>query len=351
MTGNILDYLEWRGDISFEHSQLNSIDALIFATLSYVNYQGVTDDELTLAKAYELWEAQPEEDKLRGANSIQENCKILAKMVAECPRFKDVKLTNYIENTDVAMEKQFSAMTFILPAGDVFIAFRGTDSTIVGWKENFNSTFLDSTPAQNAASDYANKAAEKYPMSRLYIGGHSKGGNLSVWSAMHLPKESKARLVKVFNNDGPGFSDNVFASEDYMDIEDRILSYVPQSSVVGVLMGHCDYRTIKSTKVSIMQHDMFSWEIKGTDFEYVEERSLQGKLLEKQLNDIIDQLDPESFADFTGEVYQLLQEENIETVPELERNFVKCAVKLLPKYVNTKINDMWIEEKDERFPF
>ena len=181
-------------------------------------------------------------------------------------RFRDMKLNCYINLVEKEWETQFSAITFILDDGTLVLAFRGTDETIIGWKEDFNMAFQEAVPAQLLAQDYVRKVAAEYVMP-LRLGGHSKGGNLAVFAAARSTPDIQQRILEVYNNDGPGFTDYLMGDPGYLAMVPRIKTYVPQSSVIGMLLEHEEpYTIIKSNQVSVLQHDPYSWEVMGPNF-------------------------------------------------------------------------------------
>ncbi len=210
--GNIFDYLTWRGDINFFERKPNPIDGLIFSALAYLNFSA---SDFALKEAYDRLNMVKEEEQYRGLDIVKDNHFLLVKKCAKSPRYQNVIIINYIENTDIENQCQFSATSFLLPGDIIFIAYRGTDSSLIGWKEDLNMAFTSGTPAQLMATEYAKKIAEKYPSYHLYLCGHSKGGNLAVWAAVHLPEKIKQRIIKVYNNDGPGFINDLTESQEY----------------------------------------------------------------------------------------------------------------------------------------
>lgn len=42
---NIMDYMDWRGDLSFEADEFNEVDNLILAQLAYVDFEGIVTAE------------------------------------------------------------------------------------------------------------------------------------------------------------------------------------------------------------------------------------------------------------------------------------------------------------------
>lgn len=332
MEGNLFDYLEWRGDLTFAQSPLNPIDALAFSSLAYMNLPLLAGEKMTLDELYPLWLAQPKEEQFRGLDfSRPANCQLMDK-VCHSIRFRNVEVTNYREKTSVESEIQFSAMTFLLPSGEAFLAFRGTDNTLVGWKEDFNMAFTDGTPAQLEAAAYAAEYARENPGQPLYFGGHSKGGNLAVWGAVHLSAEYRSRVRRVYSNDGPGFSNHLTESAAYREMESRILSYVPESSVVGVLMGCCDYITIKSSSVSVLQHAPLTWRIVGKHFVYETERTKSGKYVDRLFNGMMAKLDKDELSLFIEDVYKELRSGNSRTVTDLKKHLFRHLFKTIYKF-------------------
>lgn len=321
MEGNIFDYLEWRGDLSFTQSTVNVVDALIFSSLTYINYPVVK--ETTLKEAFREWSALPENDQFRGIAMMKADCLRLAEAVTNCRRFQEVRVTCYEESFSEETEKQFSAMSFLLPNRTVFLAYRGTDNSLVGWKEDFNMAFTSGTPAQLEATGYAEKVAEQYPDCLLQLGGHSKGGNLAVWAAVHLSEETRERVQHVYNNDGPGFADALTESPEYLEMSGKILSFVPESSVIGVLMGGCDFLTIKSTGVSLLQHHPFTWKIVGRSFVYDTERSRSGKAIGGFLNSMIASMEPEEISEFVEDFYASMRSDDEKTLTDLKKHLFR----------------------------
>ncbi len=186
---------------------------------------------------------------------------------AETERFRDTRLFAFESRNDEAKQMQFAAVSFLLPDGSVFIAYRGTDTSLVGWKENFNMSYLETVPAQARATEYAQEVIRACKHRPYRIGGHSKGGNLAAWAAVHLPKLQGKRLLAAYNNDGPGFHADLLDTPAYRRVEDRLHTYIPESSIVGVLLVHAeDYDVIDSTShaAAAMQHEALSWQVMGT---------------------------------------------------------------------------------------
>ena len=269
---NLMDYLDWRGDLTLEISPFNEVDALILAELSFVDFDGIVPPPelgrgLPLNEAAEAFFARHGgKDVPMGVLVPDTISKMLRKLMTS-PRFRNMTLNGYTALLDDSIEQQFAALTIDLGNGSIYISFRGTDDTIVGWKEDLNMGFLEEIPSQKQAVEYVARVARQYGDKTIRIGGHSKGGNLAVYAAAFCPAALQERIAAVYNNDGPGFTGYLMGDPGYLAMVPRIKTYVPQSSVIGMLLEHEEpYTIIKSNQVSVLQHDPYSWEVMGPNF-------------------------------------------------------------------------------------
>ena len=280
----MFDYLKWRGDLPFSQAPLNPVDALIFSSLCYTEFgEIVTDDPIRpgfFRDAVDHFFSLPDyEKRIR----VKKDLELLLE-AAESPRFRNVGLCFYRDEMIEEEESQFAAMTFLLDDGSAFLAYRGTDYTLVGWKEDFNMSFQDTVPAQRKAVEYLQEFAGVFS-GPMYLGGHSKGGNLAVYAASRCPEALQSRILAVYNNDGPGFTESLMGDPGYRAMVPKIHSYVPESSVVGLLLEHEEpCMIIKSRQVSILQHDEYSWEVLGGDFVRVEDISGDSRFINGTLH-------------------------------------------------------------------
>ena len=268
---NIMDYLKWRGDLSFTQDPPNAVDALVFSSLAYVCYGGraVThpDTPVTLREAAEeLFSMEDHESRCRVKNDLE-----LLHLAASTVRFGLSEICMYRDEFIPEQETQFAALTFLLDDGSMFLAFRGTDNSLVGWKEDFNMTFQQTIPAQRLAVQYTRDVALEYARP-MRLGGHSKGGNLAVFAAARSSPMIQRRILSVYNNDGPGFTKYLMGDPGYLSMVPKIRTYIPQSSVIGMLLEHEEpYTVIRSKTVGLLQHDPYSWEVLGREFIPVQE--------------------------------------------------------------------------------
>lgn len=327
---DIFDYLKWRGDLRFSQAPFNPVDALIFSTLSYICFDGIvldnTEDMLMLKDAAELFFQQTDtEKKVRVKKDLS-----LLRDAADTERFGRTWITFYRNIFVPEEETQFAAMTFFLDDKTAAVVYRGTDQTLAGWKEDFNMTFYESIPAQREALRYLEDFAGTYDMP-IRLTGHSKGGNLSVYAASNCSEDIRARIVEVYNHDGPGFTEHMMGTAGYLAMVPKIRTYIPQSSVVGMLLEHEEpYSVIRSRQIGPIQHDPYSWEVMGGDFIHMEDVTEESRFLDRTLKTWMAGMSKEERSELVDTVYELLTSGGASNTDELvhPRN-VKTVVKQL----------------------
>ena len=265
--GNLVDYLIWRGDIDFAADPWNEVDSLVFATIVYSNFG---ENTLHFANAMSVSELYKEDvlHKLpqNEAKPMYEDRMRLFELMAQSRRFQAVRVLDQVNIVDENRDIQFSAAAFDVRNVGTVIAYRGTDEALVGWKEDFMMSYETPVPAQASALEYLKRIADQCP-GNLCLTGHSKGGNLVLYSASYAPQEIQDRLYSVFSFDGPGLDDETMKSEGYRRICDRISSVVPSQSVVGLLLNyHPNYRVVDAVESFLWQHNPFTWKIAGREF-------------------------------------------------------------------------------------
>lgn len=330
---NLFQYLKEYGQKSFRESPLNVVDNFIFSQLSYINYDGVVEGK----ESVNMIEGNAKYFSINPTISslglvIPPEIIELFKVLPMYSRYSDVFLSDYVNI--ISNEIQFSAITFHLPTGEVYVAFRGTDDTIVGWKEDFMLCYGE-VPAQKEAVKYINRIGRAYP-TKLYICGHSKGGNLAVYSAAKCDKEVQDRIVNVYNNDGPGFCDDFYHGDEYAVIADKVVGIVPQGSIVGMLLEHADdYYIIQSTYKGVFQHNVFSWQIEGDHPVPVDDRTRESYFLDKSMREALRQMEFEERREFVDAFFKAIDAakvENLVEVPDKILDLIHQAVQLDKKY-------------------
>ena len=337
---NLMDYLDWRGDLTLEISPFNEVDALILAELSFVDFDGIVPPPelgrgLPLNEAAEAFFARHGgKDVPMGVLVPDTISKMLRKLMTS-PRFRNMTLNGYTALLDDSIEQQFAALTIDLGNGSIYISFRGTDDTIVGWKEDLNMGFLEEIPSQKQAVEYVARVARQYSDKTIRIGGHSKGGNLSVYAAVKAPAAVQDRIVRVYNNDGPGFAKPLVGTPEHTRVADRILTVVPQSSVVGQLLEHeQNVEIVRSDAEGMLQHDGFSWQVVGDHFIHLDGFSREGKVIDETLESWEGSLSPKQREAFADALYTVLTASGAKTLSDLNGDKLKSAVTMLKTYSN-----------------
>ena len=270
-TGNFLSYVRERMD-TFAERPLCAVDSLVFSWLAYTHL-GLACDRACTARGIALHELLRAEDfdEMFGSSWDEQGSRDLLFAVCASPRFRAARLTDFRFKTDERTEEQFAAMTFRLPDGSSYVAFRGTDSTVVGWKEDFNMTFLSPVPAQEEAAAYLDEVS-RVTTGPLYVGGHSKGGNLAVYAAAACAPVLEGRLRRVFSHDGPGFHREFCANEPYRRVMPIVEKTVPKSTMIGAVLSEApDFEPmiVESEGISLFQHNPFMWEVDVRAAEFV----------------------------------------------------------------------------------
>ena len=322
----LFDYIKWRGDLSFEQSPINEIDALIFCELSYIFYDGIVPEDtadgyVTLRDAAEtFFERNAGVDEITLGEIVPKEIVTLLRNAAASPRFSEIPLAHFVNVIDDETVEQFSAISFFPTENTVFVAYRGTDDTITGWREDFRMAFLTPVPAQKRAEEYLHAASND--AEKIYVGGHSKGGNLALWAAMNAPDEVAERIEKVYNFDGPGFLDDVWEGELYARIANKISTVIPTGSVVGLLLKYDKhYRVTKSSaKNYLYQHDALTWEVEGVEFVCDEDVAPDVKRAHEIVGKWIYSMEPDERRAFVEGFFDILCSTSAKTVTDLAEN-------------------------------
>lgn len=321
---NLYDYLDWRGDLTFAQSPLNEVDSLIFSWLAYVEWNGVLPgsgegEALPLIQAAEIYfslHSVPAEKNAAYSINPKITGAVLLQRLMGCERFRHVKLCAFANELDEGAQKQFAALT-IMGEDWAYVSYRGTDTSLIGWKEDCFLVFDEAVPAQLAALEYLGRVPELEKRA-LYLGGHSKGGNLAVYAGVKCAPEMAMRIEKIYNHDGPGFPLSFIQGMDYMRMLPRIHTIIPQSSVVGLLLEHREaHAIVKSAQVSVLQHNAVHWEVKGTAFVREKDVSSVSLLFDRTLRDWLARLSETEQRSFIETLFGLLEATGAKYIEEL----------------------------------
>lgn len=330
---NLFDYLNWRGDLTFGNVPLCPVDALTFSALPYIRMEGIVPTSafaqpVRLSDAAALYFTTP-----KGKKDPDSNHHKLLRALAASARFGPLRMVTAQKLLDRDKGIQFAGITILLPGQNLFVAFEGTDNTLVGWEEDFRMSYECPVPAQLRAVEYLREVAAANPLRRIFVGGHSKGGNLAMYAAVHCGPEFRHRIRAVYNNDGPGFCDDTLSTAEYAEMRARIHTYLPQSSIVGVLLEHdTNYKVVKSSAMGLAQHDLYSWEVSGGDFVYTTERTAFGRQTEEIVDRFVNDLSPERKRQFGEALFGILASTNQETLTGIGNNKLQSVKSIIRSY-------------------
>lgn len=315
---NIVDYVKWRGDITFEEKGFNEVDGLIFSELAYLTLDGIVSE--SFAAPVSLRDIYPEYMNADKKRPVYQDAIPLLEVAAESNRFADIKLCGFLNHILPEMSMQFAAVCFLLPEF-VYVAFRGTDETITGWREDFDAFYIEATHAQYHSVNYLAKVMDAFDMP-VVTGGHSKGGNLAVFSSAFSEKKRQERIIDIYSYDGPGFNDVIIEKEEYKGIIPKVISIIPESSIVGILLSTKeDKKVIKSSAPNgFLQHNPFTWQVLGTGFEEADAQSSSSVFMDETLKEWLNSLDNEQKGVFITSFFDLLEASGATTMTEIGDN-------------------------------
>lgn len=307
---NITDYAE-RYFPTFAEAPFTSVDSLVLSQFAYIHWKQLVPSPRAGAPAVALRDLLRAEyfGKMFTNMLASDKNKQLLYALSASPRFRNLQVQWHESRRDAQNPEQFSATTFLLPDGTAYLAYRGTDTTFVGWKEDFSMAYVSPVPSQTSALAYLKRVAALLPdTTPLRLGGHSKGGNVAVYAAMMCPEAVRSRILRVYSHDGPGFRPEVIAGSAFSTIQDRIEKTLPQSSTVGMLLqSHEPYRVVQSDQMGgILQHDPFSWAVNGTDFVYREKLTGSAAYGNATLDTWLAQLPDEKRALLIGALFDVM---------------------------------------------
>lgn len=346
--GNIITYVQTEMR-TMKQKPFCAVDSLVLSELAYVNFGSAVSGMRLFAKAAPLSQlyraelfadmfrpthpsiaAQPKDHEIYCTTSRH----AMMSAAAASPRFRDIRVRFHEDTFDVEQQQQFSAVTFQLEDDTAFIAFRGTDMSIVGWKEDLNMAYLSPVPSQQAAAEYLDAVGKRLPFTqKLRVGGHSKGGNLAVYAAMKCSPSVQRRIIDIYNHDGPGFRNSVLETPEYRAIESRVRKILPESSFVGMLLADTQsYRVVESTGFGVMQHDAFTWVVNNGDFAYAEKLTDGALYMHRTLSDWLDSMPDAQRRQLVETIFRLIETTKAQSVADLTEAWGKSAVTMLGTY-------------------
>ena len=318
---NIIDYIKWRGDLTMDIVPFNHLDALLFSQLSMLRLDEVLIEEgeqisLSIKKAVKVFKELNIEEKYDLGLILPKEIITAFYMMGESPRYKNLVLDNYVNNICSFEQTQFSALTIDLGYNTRVVSFSGTDDTLIGWKENFNMLFVSTTAGQASSCDYLSKVSRRWR--HIYVCGHSKGANLALYSTLHVNNHVQRKIEKTIGFDGPGLIEDINEIDSFERIIKKVTFYVPDTTIIGALFDHYEeIKVVKSTEKGLYQHDVFSWEVLGTDFIYVDDRTEESKHIEQKIKTMISEIDEATRVRLVNEGYKILSSDTADTLTKL----------------------------------
>lgn len=328
---NIIDYVEDYGRYSFAEKPFNEVDSLVFCQLAYLRMDSAACDHTNTPSAKSLV------DILREGRLSEifahvfdvESTKMLCLGVISSRRYQNTRISYYTDKLDPQQELQFSAVTFTIDGLLTYVAFRGTDQSIVGWKEDFNMLFMENVPSQLEAAAYLALVGEKTD-GPLIIGGHSKGGNLALYASSKCAPSIKNRIERIYNHDGPGFRDDFIKTEEYASIAAKVHKTLPRTAMIGLLFSkNEEYHVVESSAFGIYQHDPFNWLVQEDKFKYVYGIDAQAVLLSEVIIKWLEKVDEEKRKKLIEALYKIVASTEASNLQDMKENWQRSALTLI----------------------
>lgn len=347
---DIFDYLDWRGDLPFSVSPFNEVDNYIVAKIGCCNFDGIVPEDaqtVPIGAALDAYFDAVGGDARFGVLCSAKLTPLLRRLPAT-PRFRDLTLSGFVRRALPERTEQFSALTVSLPDGTHYVSYRGTDDTLYAWKEDCMMALLRAVPAQRDAADYLAWAASAYD-GPLRVGGHSKGGNLAVYAAANAPAAVQARIGVIYNNDGPGFDAAFLASPGYRAVRERILTLLPQFSIVGTLLEQDTNCTIvRSARFGIAAHDGFNWGVRGTAFLRCDDLSRSSRAFDATMERVLGQMDMDERREFIETLFRILTATGAVTLTDINERRLRKALSIARGMAKEKTVSRFVAEVIEQ---
>ena len=327
--GTILDYIREYGDYTFSEKPLNEVDSLVLCQFAYLKFDGIVPGagEHGDAVSMGFLENHQDKDRLFADERYRENNTALFRGMLDSARFSTLRMNYYVNMIETDKETQFSAVTFFLEDGTIYAAYRGTDETIIGWKEDFNLAFSKPVTGQLRSVEYLNEVASEFEKP-FFMGGHSKGGNFATYAAMNCKEEIRNRIVKIYNHDGPGFRPEIRKQGNYDEIAGKVVKIIPHSSLVGMLLeSHAaGYMVVESRSFGLLQHDPYSWLVREDEFVRVKDIYKGRRFMDETLNEWILSLNEEQIHSFVDTLYEVVSASKAVTLIDFTADWKKSMM-------------------------
>lgn len=325
---NLISYIESNGDYSFDLVEFNELDSAIFSSLSYINFEGIlkfhSRDTITIYEAGSLFFKKYTKKQLRtNVFSVQTGIKIFAS-IYKTKRYKDLTVNKYVKVVNDNI--QFQAINININSHLSYISFEGTDDLVSGWMEDAAMCYKFPVPSQKEAIRYVNSHINPFSKREYILGGHSKGGNLALVAAIKSRYISKSKIKKIYMFDAPGLRDEEIYTKEYKEVKDKIVRFIPNYSVVGLLFGFTSEPiVIKSFKKGVMAHNMINWCIEDTSFKYEKLSSFSEKF-KAGITDWLSTYNDDERKEFVKDLFEIFSRAKIHSVLDVKKNTIKNLV-------------------------
>ena len=332
---NMLDYIKEFGHVSFEERAFSEIDALVLTELEYLPLEKVVPSDengenfVTVKEIAEYMQEHKQELFAENPMMMTEERHEVSQVIADAPRYQSLKFFGVVSEWDKDTTKQFAAVTVEVEPSVRLVVFRGTDDTLIGWKEDFLMTYSPLVAAQTDAKEYLAKQASLWG-GDLMISGHSKGGNLAIYAAATQEEDVQLRIVDIFCFDSPGLYRSVLETKGYQNIVPLAMRYIPQDSLVGLMLeSEVPYVIVKSNATGAMQHSAMTWEIENGQFIKMEKLTKNSQLNDQTFKKWTESVSDEELELFWNVFFELLFNAGIDTVNDLYGQFMHYVQEFL----------------------
>lgn len=318
-----VDYVKEFGDLSFEQRPFCDVDCAILTELLYLEFDEICanpTDTVTIATLGKQFLAKKEMHQEDNAFLVTQPRLDLLEVCSQAPRFRELEMMYFVNEIDAKRDKQFAATTYQLNPHTHLIVFRGTDDTLIGWKEDFMLSYLTQVPAQAAAMDYLSRMTHTMK-GNFYVSGHSKGGNLAIYAAT-MATYNKERLLSLYAFDSPGFHESFLQQEAFREIKEKLHYYIPTDAIVGEIMTRpVTPSIIKSRQHGLLQHDSSNWEVVDGKFTLLEETSNLSQIIKVTLSQWLEHRNVDELEFFVTHLFQIFEQANIASLNDLSQDF------------------------------
>ena len=322
----IFDYLNHVTYDSIYDRPLKELDILALTELTYLPFDRIVPQGDTTNIEVRLSDAMELVDRTTNFTVSNQHLQLVDELAAS-KRFKNIKLLNYVDEYDSDVQKQFAAMTYRLTMNTYLVVFRGTDDTLIGWKEDFHMTYMDHVPAQRRAASYLQHVMKEFPKGRFLVAGHSKGGNLATYACSCLPDSLFERVDAIYSYDAPGLNKAIIETEGYQRTSSKIHRFVPQGSIVGMMLEVPEPATIVKSRAfgGFAQHDAFTWMVEKDGFVSLDQTSPDSQQTDETLKQWVREVPDSQLKKFFDTFFGLFLNAGITSINDLMdlKNFSK----------------------------